>query len=128
MPCLQWITRTLEKEGEHLCPFQMIPSDFGEGLEFDYARTTHLVIDEFGLTDVGKERPINISASIDAAKLTKNITRTSAGLKMTAVQGRDPLKNKRSFIADNNSLCDLQSRNTTFFVENNFNQENKGIV
>jgi hypothetical protein len=74
----------------------MIRSDFGEGLEFDYARTTCLVIDAFGLTDVGKERLINISASIDAAKLTKNITHTSAGLKMTDVQGRDPLKNKRS--------------------------------
>jgi hypothetical protein len=115
--CLQWITCTLEKEGEHLCPFQMIQSVFGEGLEFDYAHTTRLVIDAFGLTNVKKERPINISASIDAAKLTKNITGTSAGLKMTDVQGRDPLKNKRSFIADDNSLCDLQSRNTIFLMK-----------
>ena len=61
--CLQWITCTLEKEGEHLRPL-----DFGEGLEFDYAHTTRLVIDAFGLTNVRKERPINISASIDAAK------------------------------------------------------------
>ena len=111
---LQRVAQKLEKEGENLCPFELIKTDFGEGVEFDYAKTTRLVIDAFGLAEVGKERPINVSASIDAAKLTKNITHTSAGLKMTDVQGRDPFKNKRSFITDENSLRDLQSRNTIF--------------
>jgi hypothetical protein len=68
--CLQWVARTLEKEGEHLCPFKHINTDFGEGIEFDYARTTRLVIDAFGLAGIGKERSINVSASIDTAKLT----------------------------------------------------------
>jgi hypothetical protein len=111
---LQHVAQKLEKAGKHLCPFQLISTNFGEGVEFDYAKTTRLVIDAFGLSDVGKERQINISASIDAAKLTKNIMHTSAGLKMTDVQGRDPFKNKRSFIYEENSLRDLQSRNTIF--------------
>jgi hypothetical protein len=113
---LQHVAQKLEKAGKHLCPFQLISTNFGEGVEFDYAKTTRLVIDAFGLSDVGKERQINISASIDAAKLTKNIMHTSAGLKMTDVQGRDPFKNKRSFFYDENSLHDLQSRNTFFLM------------
>ena len=83
-------------------------------MEFDYAKKTRLVINAFGLSDIRKERWINISASIDATKLMKNIMHTSAGLKMTDVQGRDPIKNKRSFIYDENSLHDLQSHNTIF--------------
>jgi hypothetical protein len=55
-----------------------------------------------------------MSASLDAAKLTKNLTHTSAGLKMTDIMGRDPWKRMKSFIVDDNSLCDLQSRNAFF--------------
>jgi len=122
---LQHVAQKLEKEGETLCPFELISTDFGEGVEFDYAKTTRLVIDAFGLSEIGKERPINVSASIDAAKLTKNITHTSAGLKMTDVQGRDPFKNKRSFISDENSLRDLQSRNTIFLLKIILTKETK---
>ncbi len=107
--CLQRVARLLEKEGEQLCPFTTINTDFGEGVEFDYARTTRLVINAFELEQLGKERAINVSASIDAAKLTKNLTHTSAGLKMSDVMGRDPLKNMKSFIVDEHSLRDLQS-------------------
>jgi hypothetical protein len=122
---LQHVAQKLEKEGESLCPFELISTDFGEGVEFYYAKTTRLVIDAFGLSEIRKERPINVSASIDAAKLTKNITHTSAGLKMTDVQGRDPFKNKRSFITDENSLRDLQSRNTIFLLKIILTKETK---
>ena len=122
---LQCVAQRWEKAGESLCPFELISTDFGEGVEFDYAKTTRLVIDAFCLSGIGKERPINISASIDAAKLTKNITLTSAGLKMMDVEGRDPLKNKRSFIYDENSLHDLQSRNTIFLMKIILTKETK---
>jgi hypothetical protein len=75
------------------------------------------VIDAFGLGDIGKERWINISTSIDVTKLTKNITHTSSGLKMTDVQGRDSFRNKRSFIYEKNSLCNLQSCNANFSMK-----------
>jgi hypothetical protein len=71
-----------------LPPFNHISTDLGEGIEFDYARTTCIAIGAFGLADIGKERSINVSASIDAAKLTKNNSHTSAGMKMSDVQGR----------------------------------------
>jgi hypothetical protein len=122
---LQRDAQKLEKEGETLCPFELISTDFGKGVEFDYTKTTRLFIDAFGLSEIGKERPINVGASIDAAKLTKNITHTSAGLKMTDVQGRDPFKNKRSFILDENSLRDLQSRNTIFLLKIILTKETK---
>jgi pterin-4a-carbinolamine dehydratase len=50
---------------------------------------------------------------------------TSAGLKMTDVQGRDPIKNKRSFIYDENSLRDLQSHNTIFLMKIILTKETK---
>jgi hypothetical protein len=58
-------------------------------VEFDYARTMHLVIDVISLGEIGKERSINVSASIETIKLTKNIRHTSVGLKISNVQGRD---------------------------------------
>ncbi len=82
----------LEKEAEALCPFSMLNTDFGEGIVFDYAKTTRLVINAIGLEALENQRSINISPSIDAAKLTKNLTHTSAGLKMSDVIGHDPLK------------------------------------
>ncbi len=42
-------------------------SPFGEAIEFDYSKAMHLIIDAFGLLDVGKYRAINLAASIDAA-------------------------------------------------------------
>ena len=44
---------------------------------------------------------------------------------MTDVQGRDPFKNKRSFITDENSLRDLQSRNTIFLLKIILTKETK---
>jgi hypothetical protein len=89
----------------------MLNTDFGEGIEFDYAKITRQVINALGLEALENQRSINISPSIDAAKLTKNLTHTSAGLKMSVVIGHDPLK---KIIVDDNSLRDLQSRNTIF--------------
>jgi hypothetical protein len=82
-PCLQRVARILEKEGDRVCPFKMLNTEFGEGLEFDYARTTCLVINAFGLESTGRTHPINISTPIYAAKVTKNLLHTSAGLKMS---------------------------------------------
>mmetsp|Transcript_17010 Transcript_17010/g.24234 ORF Transcript_17010/g.24234 Transcript_17010/m.24234 type:complete len:220 (-) Transcript_17010:1540-2199(-) len=107
--CLQRMAKVLEDKGDSICPFKQIKTDFGEGIEFDYAKHTRLVIDAFGLTDTGQERSINVSASIDAAKVTNNISHTSAGLKMSDTGGCDPLKKMRSFMSDGNSLRDLQS-------------------
>ncbi len=36
---------------------------------------------------------------------------------MSNVQGRDPLKSKRSFITDDNSLHDLRLRDTIFLMK-----------
>ena len=75
------MAKILETEGDKCCPFKMIQTDLGEGLEFDCAKTTRMIIYAFGLKDDGKTRPISVSLSIDAAKVTKNITHTSVGLK-----------------------------------------------
>ena len=81
--CLKRVAKKLELEGDTICPFSSYMSPFGEAVEFDYSKSVRLIFDAFGLLDVGKDRAINLTASIDAAKLTKNISRTSAGVKMT---------------------------------------------
>ncbi len=111
--------------GEQLCPFKSIKTQFGEGIEFNYAKTTRLVINAFCLEDIGKTRPINISASINAAKLSKTLTHTSSGLKMSDISGRNPMKNNQCFILDDSSLQDLQSRNTIFLMKIVLTKETK---
>jgi hypothetical protein len=46
---------------------------FGEAIEFDYSKSVRLIINAFRLLDIGKSRPIKLTASIDAACLTKKI-------------------------------------------------------
>jgi hypothetical protein len=62
-----------------------------------------------------RERAINVTASIDAARLTKNICHTSAGLKMTDPGGFD---------VDGGRLRDMQSQNTIFSFKNSINKGN----
>ncbi len=64
----------LEEHGQRLCSFERVETQFGEGIEFNYTRTICIIIDAFGLDQIGKMRNVNISASIDAAKITKNLT------------------------------------------------------
>ncbi len=56
-----------------------------------------------------------MTASIDAARLTKNICHTSAGLKMTDPGGFD---------VDGGRLRDMQSQNTIFSFKNSINKGN----
>jgi hypothetical protein len=51
--CLQKVAHVVEEKDETLCPFSMIQTDFGEGLEFDYAKATNLVIIASGLEASG---------------------------------------------------------------------------
>ncbi len=88
--CLQNVAKVLEMHGHAICPFERFETKYGESIEFNYAKTAHLVIEAFGLSAVGKTQSINISASIDAAKITKNLTHTSAGIKRTDIAGKTP--------------------------------------
>ncbi len=115
--CLQCVAKTLEKEGDKICLVMHISTRFGEGIAFDNAKVTWLVINAVGLEQVGKERSTNVSDSMDAAHVTKNLCHTSADLKMTDIGGRDPLKNMRAFIVDQTSLRDLQSQNNIFLLK-----------
>ena len=95
------------------------PHQYGiwQGIEFDYAKVTRLVINTFVLEDAAKERKVNVSASIDAARITNNLCHTLAGLKMSDIGGRDPLWRMRSFLTDKDSLRDLQSHHNVFLMK-----------
>jgi len=57
--CLQRVAKELEKEADTLCPFKRIETPFGEGIEFNYARVTRLVLNAFGLSRTAAQRSIN---------------------------------------------------------------------
>jgi hypothetical protein len=99
----------LEDEAKIVCPFNCIQTQFVEGIEFDYSTMTRLVINAFSLESAAKDRNVNLSVSIDAAKVPKNLCHTIAGLKVNDIEGWDPLKGMRSFLNGHNSLHDLQS-------------------
>ncbi len=48
-------------------------------------------------------------------ELTENISDTSAGMKISDVRARHPLKRKK-FITEDDILHNLQSHNTTFWM------------
>jgi hypothetical protein len=123
--CLKRVARKLEQAAVTICPYQQISTPFGEGVELDYAKVTRLVINCFGLEQIAAEQPVNISASIDAARVTKNLSHTSAGLKMSDPRARDPIKNMRSFAVDGDSLRDLQSYNNVFLMKIILTKETK---
>jgi hypothetical protein len=106
----------LEDEGKELCPFDHIHIEFGEGIEFNYAKLTRLVINALSLESAARERNINLSVSIDAAKVKKNLCHTFAGLQVTDIDGCDPIKGVQSFLNDQSSLHDLQSQNNIFLM------------
>jgi hypothetical protein len=123
--CLKRVAKKLEQAAVEICPYQQISTPFGEGVELDYAKMTRLVINCFGLERIAAEQPVNISASIDAARVTKNLGHTSAGLKMSDPRARDPIKNMRSFAVDGESLRDLQSYNNVFLMKIILTKETK---
>jgi hypothetical protein len=106
----------------------MISTPFGDGVEFDYAKATRLVINRFDLESVRMSWNVNLSASIDAAHMTKNICHTSAGFKMSDPPGKDPLRQMRAFCVDEGSLRDLQPRNIVFFTKIHFDKRDKRII
>jgi len=54
--CLQKVAQILERKGDRLCLYEIIHTDFGEGVEFDYGKATRLAINAFGLEEQAKER------------------------------------------------------------------------
>jgi len=60
--CLKRVAKHLESAGSTLCPFHSYMTPFGEAIEFDYAKAMRLIIDAFGLSDVGRERAIYVTA------------------------------------------------------------------
>lgn len=114
--CLKRVAKKLEETGNELCPFSMSMTPCGESIEFDYGKATRLIVEAFGLQNIGRDSAINLSASIDAARLTKNICHTSAGVKMT-----DP----RGFYRDGTRLQDMQSQNTIFLLKIVLTKETK---
>jgi hypothetical protein len=114
--CLKRVAKVLEREGDVICPFTSSITPFSEAIEFDYGKATCLIMDAFGLLDVGRDRAINLTASIDAARLTKNIFHTSAGLKVTDSGG---------FLQDGGMLQDMQSQNTIFLLKIVLTKETK---
>jgi hypothetical protein len=68
----------------------------GEGVEFlDKGKVIQLIHDAYGLTDVGKERPLEVAITTDGSMLCHLVNLVMVGYKMVDPAARHPLTGKR---------------------------------
>jgi hypothetical protein len=89
------VARRVEAAAEKYCPFKMIDRAyedidrdneyegpaFGEGFEFEVAMTMRTLLTSYGVMDVAKARPLELSVTSDAANITKDLTHYTLGVK-----------------------------------------------
>ena len=85
---------------------------FQEGFEFDFTMLTKTLLESFGIMDVAKQRPIDLSLTSDGAQLTNTVSHVTAGLKLNDMALCDPITKEPLLLHEPGSL--VQSRNLDF--------------
>lgn len=125
---LQYYAKKVEVLGNNICPFKMISTQFGEGIQFDYKSCMELLLRTHKIWDV-TDRTIEISGSIDGNTITKSVNCITAGFKMIDLGIVCPITGKVLNLTididnvDNGILT--QSRDRCFPMKITIGQENK---
>jgi hypothetical protein len=85
---------------------------FEEGFEFDFTLLTRTLLESFGIMDVAKQRPIDLSLTSDGAQLTNTVSHVTAGLKLNDMASCDPRTKEPLLLHEPGSL--VQSRKLDF--------------
>jgi hypothetical protein len=78
--------KVVEQKADELCLMVEIQPQWGKGIKFCEARTVKLVFDSYGLAEKAKEEKVSLSKSIDASKISKNLSCITAGFIVTDIQ------------------------------------------
>lgn len=82
--------KNVEEVAQKEIPFYKIPGRV-DGVAFDYPKLFDFVLKLFKLDDLAcNEGGVNISMTLDAADLSRNITQITAGIKVTDPRATDP--------------------------------------
>jgi hypothetical protein len=90
---LRRMAMSVERYGDHHCPYTLETVTTGEMFKFDLPKTIPMIIQSHCLEEVAKTRPIGVNTSIDGAMITTNVSMVAAGLKVCDPQARCPFQN-----------------------------------
>jgi len=110
--CLKRAAKVVERKADEVCPMEEFETQWGKGIKLCEARTVKLVLDSFGLAEKAKSEKVSLSESIDASKITKNLSCITAGFKVTDIAAVDPVTKKALFV--DGLFSNMQSRNNVF--------------
>ncbi len=110
--CLKRAAKIVERKADDICPIEEIQTQWGKGLKFCEARTVKLVSDSFDLTEKAKKERVSISESIDASRISSNLSCITAGFKVNDIAAVDPIT--KSPLCTDGLFSNVQSRNNVF--------------
>jgi hypothetical protein len=106
------VARMVEHFAEPLCPFNLQPTPVGEMIQFDIEKTLRTVLGAYGLLSIAVDKSVSVTQSIDGAQLSKNLSHTTGGIKISDRCTRCPFTKK--LILQDVGSCNAQSRSYCF--------------
>ena len=104
LPCaanLKRAAKILEREADKVIPLtQSVTSSGAESVSLDPTAVLQHLLKAYGIEDKAKIRSIEIVLALDAANLTKYLSHTTAGLKVTDHGARHPKTNMPLLLRD----------------------------
>ena len=91
---LKQTAKKVEKFASELCPFNVVPCELGEMIQFAFIKTVGMILKAFGLHDIAKVDSVTLAESIDGADLLKHLGHTTASFKPINRRGRCPLTSR----------------------------------
>jgi hypothetical protein len=109
---IKHVARMVEHFAEPLCPFNLQPTPVGEMIQFDIEKTLRTVLGAYGLLSIAVDKSVSVTQSIDGAQLSKNLSHTTGGIKISDRCTRCPFTKK--LILQDVGSCNAQSRSYCF--------------
>eukprot|EP00978_Attheya_sp_CCMP212_P037285 scaffold174521_cov31-Attheya_sp.AAC.1 len=81
----------MNEVGEKVCPYKDMPTEQGEGFEFDPKSAIETLFKGYGLTEVAKLVSVNLGVSVDGTNISKRIKTMVGGIKINATQATCPI-------------------------------------
>ena len=112
--------KVLNEHAQEIIPFKRGTSSYGEYIEFDpIEKFLCILLDGFHLTELSRlDGGVEIAITLDGAKLSRNLSHVTAGIKIVDKRACDPNTGAPLFVAsDGSTNQSVQSREFCFPVK-----------